>query len=71
MASDLPAPPTESGVYPEDRMKVSRWLTWKEADDGRKIPPYPLPQLEPARSVRFRARSDHLDGLRDRSGVGR
>ena len=41
MASDLPAPPTESGVYPEDRMKVSRWLTWKEADDGRKIPRAP------------------------------
>jgi len=41
MASDLPAPPTESGVYPEDRMKVSRWLTWKEADDGRKIPRTP------------------------------
>jgi len=41
MASDLPAPPTESGVYPEDRVKVSRWLTWKQADDGRKIPRAP------------------------------
>jgi putative DNA primase/helicase len=41
MTSDLPAPPVESGVYPEDRVKVSRWLTWKEADDGRKIPRAP------------------------------
>lgn len=41
MSRDLPAPPTESGVYPEDQVELSRWLTWKEADDGRKIPRAP------------------------------
>jgi len=41
MASDLPSPPTEGGVYPADRKDSPRWLTWKQADDGRKIPRAP------------------------------
>lgn len=39
------APEIEPGVYPVDLEDVPRWLTWKPADDGRKIPraPYANP----------------------------
>jgi len=31
----------EAGVYPTDLKDVSRWLTWKPTDDGRKVPRAP------------------------------
>jgi len=39
------APTIEPGVYPEDLQGVAQWLTWKPANDGRKIPraPYANP----------------------------
>jgi hypothetical protein len=38
-------PEIEAGVFPEDLQESPRWLTWKETDDGRKVPraPYENP----------------------------
>ena len=38
-------PSIEAGVFPEDLVDVEQWLTWKETDDGRKVPraPYEHP----------------------------
>lgn len=31
----------ETNVYPEDYREVERWITWKETDQGRKVPRAP------------------------------